>query len=62
MRHESEDGWSWTAALKYLLNDHVTLKAEALSVRSKRPVRFINFGIDPFQAQTVFQLAVQVHL
>ena len=59
---ESEDGWSWTAALKYLLNDHVTLKAEALNVRSKRGVRLTNFGIDPFQAQTVFQLAVQVHL
>jgi hypothetical protein len=59
---ESEDGWSWTAALKYLLNDRVTLKAEALNVRSKRGVRLTNFGIDPFQAQTVFQLAVQVHL
>jgi hypothetical protein len=59
---ESENGWSWTAALKYLLNDHVTLKAEALNVRSKRGVRLTNFGIDPFEAQTVFQLAVQVHL
>ena len=59
---ESEHGWSWTAALKYLLTDHVTLKAEALNVRSKRGVRLTNFGIDPFQAQTVFQLAVQVHL
>ena len=59
---ESEDGWSWTAALKYLLNDHVTLKAEALNVRSKRGVSLTNFGIDPFQAQTVFQLAVQVRL
>jgi hypothetical protein len=61
-RLESEDGWSWTAALKYLLNDNVTLKAEALNVRSKRPVRATNFGITPFQAQTVFQLAVQMHL
>lgn len=59
---ESEDGWSWTAALKYLLNDHVTVKAEALNVRSKRGVRFTDFGIDPFQAQTVFQLALQVRL
>jgi hypothetical protein len=59
---ESEHGWSWTAALKYLLTDHVTVKAEALNIRSKRGVRFTNFGIDPFQAQTVFQLAVQVHL
>jgi hypothetical protein len=59
---ESEHGWSWTAALKYLLNDHVTLKAEALNIRSKRGVRLTNFGIDPFQAQTVFQFAVQVHL
>jgi hypothetical protein len=60
--NESEHGWSWTAAFRYLLNDRVTLKAEALSVRSTRPVRLTNFGIDPFQAQTVFQLAVQVHL
>ena len=59
---ESEDGWSWTAALKYLLNDHVTFKAEALNVRSRRGVRATNFGLDPFQAQTVFQFAVQVHL
>jgi hypothetical protein len=59
---ESEDGWSWTAALKYLLNDHVTLKAEALNVRSRRGVRATNFGINPFQAQTVFQFALQVRL
>jgi len=59
---ESEHGWSWTAALKYLLNDHVTLKAEALNMRSKRGVRATTFGIDPFQAQTAFQLALQVHL
>jgi hypothetical protein len=55
---ESEDGWSWTAALKYLLNDNLTIKAEALNVRSRRGVRAVNFGIDPFQAQTVFQLAL----
>jgi hypothetical protein len=59
---ESEDGWALTGAVKYLLNDHVTLKAEALHVRSKRGVRLTNFGIRPFQPQTVFQLAVQVHL
>jgi len=59
---DSEDGWSWTAALKYLLNDHVTLKAEALNVRSKRGVRLTDLGIDPFQAQTVLQFAVQVRL
>ncbi|HEY7806298.1 MAG TPA: hypothetical protein VIC34_03780 [Croceibacterium sp.] len=59
---DSEHGWSWTAALKYLLNDHVTLKAEALNVRSTRGVRLTDLGIDPFQAQSVFQFAVQVRL
>jgi hypothetical protein len=59
---ESEHGWALTGALKYLLNDHVTLKAEALNVRSKRPIRFTDFGIRPVQSQAVFQLAMQVHL
>jgi hypothetical protein len=58
---ESEEGWSTTVAAKYLLNDRVTLKAEALNVRSKRPIR-VNLGLDPFQAQTVFQLSVGVRL
>ena len=58
---ESEEGWSTTVAAKYLLNDRVTLKAEALNVRSKRPVR-LNLGLNPFQAQTVFQLSVGVRL
>jgi hypothetical protein len=58
---ESEDGWSTTVAAKYLLNDRVTLKAEALNVRSKRPIR-ANLGLAPFQAQTVFQLSVGVRL
>ena len=58
---ESEEGWSTTVAAKYLLNDHITLKAEALNVRSKRPVR-LNLGLNPFQAQTVFQLSVGVRL
>ena len=38
--------------------DNLTIKAEALNVRSRRGVRAVNFGIDPFQAQTVFQLAL----
>lgn len=59
---ESEEGWSWTAAAKYLVNDRVTVKAEALNVRSRRPIRAVNFGTNPFQAQTVFQLALQVRL
>jgi len=56
---ESEDGWSWTAALRYMPIDHVTIKAEALNVRSRRPVRVERLGIGAFQAQTVFQLAVR---
>ncbi len=59
---ESERGWSWTAAVKYLVYDHVTVKAEALNVRSRRGVRATHLGIDPFQAQTVFQIALGVAL
>ena len=58
---ESEHGWSWTAALKYVLNDNVTLKAEALNVRSTRGVR-ADLGLNPFQAQTMFQFAVGLRL
>jgi len=59
---DSEDGWSWTAAARYNLTNNVTLFAEALNVRSKRGVRATDLGINPFQAQTVFQLALRFRL
>ncbi len=58
---ESEDGWSTTAAVRYNLNKNVTLLAEALNVRSRRGTRAL-LGIDPFQAQTVFQFGVRLRL
>lgn len=60
-RQESESGWASTAALRYSLTDYLTLKAEALNVRSKRPIRTVQ-GLASFQAQTVFQLALRLQL
>lgn len=59
---DSEDGWSSTVAARYSLTSSVTLFAEALNVRSRRGVRATDLGINPFQAQTVFQLAVRIRL
>jgi hypothetical protein len=39
----------------------VTGFAEALNVRSRRGVR-VDLGLDPFQAQTVFQLGLRVRI
>jgi hypothetical protein len=58
---ESEHGWSTTVALRYNIRDNVTGFAEALNVRSRRGVR-VNLGLDPFQAQTVFQLGLRVRI
>ena len=59
---DSEDGWSSTVAARYNLTSRLTVFAEALNVRSKRGVRATDLGINPFQAQTVFQLALRFHL
>ena len=59
---DSEDGWSSTVAARYSLTNNLTLFAEALNVRSKRGVRATDLGINPFQAQTVFQLALRFRL
>jgi hypothetical protein len=58
---ESEDGWSSTVALRYDLTTNVTGFVEALNVRSTRGTR-ADLGLDPFQAQTVFQAALRVRL
>jgi hypothetical protein len=58
---ESEHGWSTTVALRYNIRDNVTGFAEALNVRSRRGVR-VDLGLDPFQAQTVFQLGLRVRI
>jgi hypothetical protein len=59
---DNEDGWSTTVAARYSLTSRLTVFAEALNVRSKRGVRATDLGINPFQAQTVFQLALRFHL
>ena len=58
---ESEKGWSTTVALRYNIRDNLTGFAEALNVRSRRGVR-VNLGLDPFQAQTVFQLGLRFRI
>jgi hypothetical protein len=58
---ESEHGWSTTVALRYNIRDNLTGFAEALNVRSRRGVR-TRIGLDPFQAQTVFQLGLRVRI
>ena len=58
---ESEDGWALTAAARYSLTDSLTLFVEALNNRSTRGARE-RVGLDPFQAQTVFQAALRIRL
>ena len=58
---ESEHGWSWTADVKHSLTNNLTLMFEALNVRSRRGTRE-RIGLDPFQAQTVFQVALRLSL
>lgn len=58
---ESEHGWSTTVALRYNFNERFTGFAEAFNVRSRRGVR-TRVGLDPFQAQTVFQLGLRIQL
>lgn len=58
---ESEHGWSTTVALRYNLRDNLTGFAEAMNVRSNRGVR-VNLGLNPFQAQTVFQLGLRFRI
>ena len=58
---ESEHGWSWTADIKHSLTNNLTLMLEALNVRSRRGTRE-RIGLDPFQAQTVFQASLRFSL
>ena len=58
---ESEHGWSTTVALRYNIRDNLTGFVEALNVRSRRGVR-TRIGLDPFQAQTVFQLGLRFRI
>jgi hypothetical protein len=57
----SEDGWSSTVAVRYNVTRDFTVFVEALNVRSTRGTR-ATIGLDPFQAQTVFQIALRYRL
>jgi hypothetical protein len=56
-----EDGWAVTAALRHTFSRNLTGFAEALNVRSQRGMRSL-VGLDPFQAQTVFQLSLRFRI
>ncbi len=59
----SEDGWAWTVAARVPLNSRLSLLAEALSVRSWRGTRVTLAGLpSPFEAQSVFQIALRAKL
>jgi hypothetical protein len=59
----NQDGSAWTLAARKSLNPHLTVFAEALHVRSWRGTRVDLGGLDsPFEAQTVFQLALRYRL
>jgi hypothetical protein len=57
----SEDGWATTAAVRYNMTNNLTVFVEALNVRSTRGTR-VDVGLNPFQAQTVFQTSVRFRI
>lgn len=57
----SEDGWALTAAARYSITSNLTFFLEALNVRSTRGTR-VDVGLDPFQAQTLFQAALRFRI
>jgi hypothetical protein len=57
----NEDGWATTVDLRHNFSSHFTGFLEALNVRSRRGMR-VDEGLEPFQAQTVFQAALRVKI
>ena len=60
--NNSENGWAMTVAARTNLTNHLTAFAEALNVRSHRGARVQLIGFEPFEAQTVFQIALRYRL
>ena len=59
----SDDGWAWTIAARFPINEHLTVLGEALQVRSWRDTRMDLGGLpSPFEAQSVFQIALRARL
>lgn len=56
-----ENGWAVTVALRQNITNNLTGFLEALNVRSKRGMRIVD-GLDPFQAQTVFQASLRFRI
>jgi hypothetical protein len=60
-RLDNEDGWALTAAVRHTFSRNLTGFVEALNVRSRRGMRVVD-GLDPFQAQTVFQASLRFRI
>ena len=58
----SEDGWALTLAARTNVTNNLTAFAELLDVHSRRGTRLTLGGISPFQAQSVFQIALRYRL
>ena len=59
----SEDGWAWTVAARFPINEHLTILGEALNVQSWRGTRVDLGGLpSPFESQAVFQIALRARL
>ena len=61
--NNSEDGWSWTLAARFPINEHLTVLGEVLNVHSWRGTRVDLAGLpSPFESQSVFQIALRARL
>jgi hypothetical protein len=60
--NNSENGWALTVAARTNITNNLTAFAEALNVRSHRGARVQLVGLEPFEAQTVFQIALRYRI
>lgn len=60
--NNGENGWAMTVAARTNLTNRLTLFGEALNVRSHRGARVQLVGLEPFEAQTVLQLALRFRI
>jgi hypothetical protein len=58
---DDENGWALTVDLRHTFSSNLTGFLEAMNVRSRRGMRVVE-GLDPFQAQTVFQASLRFRI
>jgi hypothetical protein len=56
-----ENGWALTVDVRHNFSSNLTGFLEAMNVRSRRGMRVVE-GLDPFQAQTVFQASLRFRI